>query len=91
ASSSGVCSFRSVPNVFAAGRGSCLQQRSPGSREFYVKAKKNLWQQALALCIVGWTVIFIIAVRHLTQDERSTPIITWTVQSLNLAGSGWRH
>ncbi|CAM9310971.1 unnamed protein product [Ectocarpus sp. 12 AP-2014] len=59
-----------------------MLKRSPSSREFYVKAKKNLWQQAPALCIVGWAVIGVIAVRHLTQVGRSTPVIMWTVQVL---------
>ncbi|CAN0348038.1 unnamed protein product [Ectocarpus sp. 12 AP-2014] len=59
-----------------------MSEHAPSSNEFYVEAKKNLWKQALALCSIGCAVILAIAVRHLTQFGRTTPIISWTAQVL---------
>ncbi|CAM9396002.1 unnamed protein product, partial [Ectocarpus sp. 4 AP-2014] len=59
-----------------------MSEHAASSNEFYGEAKKNLWKQALALCSIGCAVILAIAVRHLTQFGRTTPIISWTAQML---------
>ncbi|CBJ30373.1 hypothetical protein Esi_0188_0015 [Ectocarpus siliculosus] len=59
-----------------------MSEHAASSNEFYIEAKKNLWKQALALCSIGCAVSVAIAVRHLTQFGRSTPIIVWTAQTL---------
>ncbi|CAM9503629.1 unnamed protein product, partial [Ectocarpus fasciculatus] len=57
-----------------------MSQHAASSNEFYIEAKKNLWKQALALGSIGCAATLAIAVRHLTQFGRSTPIIAWTAQ-----------
>ncbi|CAM9343499.1 unnamed protein product [Ectocarpus sp. 6 AP-2014] len=66
----------------ALSESSHLHQHAASSNEFYGEAKKNLWKQALALCSTGCAVILAIAVRHLTQFGRTTPIVSWTAEML---------
>lgn len=55
-------------------------QGSAHSRAIYVRAKKNLWLQAVTLCGALSTSLVIIGVKNLTVFGRGTPLILYNLQ-----------